>query len=108
MTRREIVEEVARKGWIEECIKVVTGGVWRPEHKDLTQDILLELLDLDSKKIISLYEKNQLRYYLMRVVRNNIQSKTSRFYYRYRRFSFFNVGSDSPVFIHAVDPDTEE
>lgn len=107
MSKREIVEQVARKGWIEECIKAVTGGVWRPEHKDLTQDILLELLDLDSRKVINLYEKGQLRYYLMRVVRNNIQSKTSRFYYRYRRFSFLNSGPECPAFLRAMVEEDE-
>lgn len=106
MTKREIVEQVAKKHWVEQCIKVVTGGVWKPEHKDLTQDILLELLDLDEHKLRGLYERNQLQFYLMRIVRNNIQSKTSRFYYRYRRFSFLNVGPDSVIFTCAVDPST--
>ena len=90
MTTREVVEEIARSKLIQECIKVVTGGVWRSEFDDLTSDILLELLD--QTKIVDLYEKGQLRYYVMRIVRNNIQSNTSRFYYRYRRFSLLNQG----------------
>lgn len=106
MTKRQIVEEVARKGWVEQCIRTVSGGTWRSEYKDLTQDILLELWDMDDKKLKGLWERKQLRYYLMRIVRNNIQSKTSRFYYRYRRFSFLNLGPDSLVFTCALDPDT--
>ena len=93
MTTREVVEEIARSKLIQECIKVVTGGVWRSEFDDLTSDILLELLD--QTKIVDLYEKGQLRYYVMRIVRNNIQSNTSRFYYRYRRFSLLNQGDKS-------------
>ena len=90
MSTREVVERVAREGWVEECIKTVSGGVWRSEYDDLTSDILLELLD--QPKIVDLYEKGQLRYYVMRIVRNNLQSCTSRFYYRYRRFSLLNQG----------------
>ena len=90
MTKEEVVEYIARSKLIQECIKVVTGGVWRSEYDDLVQDILIEMLN--QTKIVDLYEKNQLRYYVMRIVRNNIQSNTSRFFYRYRRFSLLNSG----------------
>ena len=90
MTVEEVVELVAKEGWVEECIKTVSGGVWRSEYSDLVQDILMELLD--QEKVVSLFQKNQLRYYVMRIVRNNLQSCTSRFYYRYRRFSLLNSG----------------
>ena len=92
MTKEEVVERVAKEGWVEECIKTVSGGVWRSEYSDLTQDIFLELLD--QTKIVDLYKKGQLRYYVMRIVRNNLQSATSRFYYRYRRFSLLNSGPE--------------
>ena len=92
MTKEGVVELVAREGWIEECIKTVSGGVWRSEYSDLVQDVLVELLD--QEKIVGLYQRGQLRYYVMRIVRNNIQSNTSRFYYRYRRFSLLNSGPE--------------
>ena len=90
MTVEEVVERVAKEEWVEECIKTVSGGVWRSEYSDLVQDILMELLD--QEKVVSLFQKDQLRYYVMRIVRNNLQSCTSRFYYRYRRFSLLNSG----------------
>ena len=90
MTKEKVVERVAKEGWVEECIKTVSGGVWRSEYSDLTQDVLIELLN--QEKIVDLYKKGQLKFYIMRVVRNNIQSATSRFYYRYRRFSLLNQG----------------
>ena len=90
MTVEEVVELVAKEGWVEECIKVVTGGVWRFEYDDLTSDILLELLS--QEKIVDLYKRGQLKFYIMRIIRNNLQSSTSRFYYKYRRFSLLNSG----------------
>ncbi len=93
MSTREVVEEIARTKLIQECILIVTGGVWRSEFDDLAQDVLIELLD--QEKIVGLYQRGQLRYYVMRIVRNNIQSNTSRFFYRYRRFSLLNQGDKS-------------
>ena len=92
MTTREVVEEIARTKLIQECILIVTGGVWRSEYDDLTQDILIELLD--QSKVVGLYQKGELKYYVVRVVRNNLQSCTSRFFYRYRRFSLLNSGPE--------------
>lgn len=92
MTVEEVVELIAKEGWVEECIKTVSGGVWRSEYNDLAQDVLIELLD--QEKIVSLYQRNQLKFYIMRIIRNNLQSSTSRFYYRYRRFSLLNSGPE--------------
>ena len=90
MTKEGVVEYIARSKLIQECILIVTGGVWRSEYDDLSQDVLIELLD--QEKIVGLYQRGQLRYYVMRIVRNNLQSCTSRFFYRYRRFSLLNSG----------------
>ena len=92
MTKEEVIERIAREGWVEECVKVVTGGVWRSEYSDLVQDVLIELLN--QEKIVGLYQRGQLKFYIMRIVRNNLQSATSRFYYRYRRFSLLNSGPE--------------
>ena len=92
MTKEEVVEYIARSKLIQECILMVTGGVWRSEYDDLVQDILIELLD--QEKIVDLYKKGELKYFIMRIIRNNIQSNTSRFFYRYRRFSLLNSGPE--------------
>ena len=92
MSTRGVVEEIARSKLIQECILIVTGGVWRSEYDDLVQDILIEMLN--QTKIVDLYKRGQLKYFIMRIVRNNIQSNTSRFFYRYRRFSLRNSGPE--------------
>lgn len=52
---------------------------------DLEQDIYVELLEKDDDVIETLYNKNQLNYYLTRMVINNINSKTSRYFYKYKK-----------------------
>ena len=90
MTKEGVVEYIARSKLIQECILIVTGGVWRSEYSDLVQDTLIELLS--QEKIVDLYKRGQLKFYIMRIIRNNLQSCTSRFYYKYRRFSLLNSG----------------
>ena len=92
LTKEEVVEDIARSKLVQECILIVTGGVWRSEYDDLVQDVLIELLN--QEKIVGLYLKGELKYYVVRVIRNNLQSCTSRFYYRYRRFSLLNSGPE--------------
>ena len=92
MSTRGVVEYIAQSKLIQECILIVTGGVWRSEYDDLTQDVLVELLD--QSKVVDLYKKGQLKYFIMRIIRNNIQSNTSRFFYKYRRFSLRNSGPE--------------
>lgn len=105
MSSRDIVEDLAKKGILEQMIRKATGGVWRPEHKDLTQDLLLELLDMPEEKLLGLYNRNQLPYFLTRIVKNNIHSKTSRFFYRYRKFLLRSRDADK---FDMVDLDTED
>ena len=92
MSTRGVVEYIARSKLIQECILIVTGGVWRSEYDDLTQDVLIELLN--QEKIVGLYQRGQLKYFIIRIIRNNIQSNTSRFFYKYRRFSLRNSGPE--------------
>lgn len=105
MCSRDIIEDLARRGVLERILRKVTGGVWKPEHKDLIQDLLLELLEMPEEKIVGLYERNQLNYFLTRIIKNNTHSKTSRFYYRYRKFLLSSRDVDK---FDTVDPDTLE
>ena len=106
MTKRDVITYIAEHHLIKDCIKNITGGVWRVEYDDLQQDLLIELYGVSEAKLVGLYDRNQLRFYLTRVVRNNIQSKTSRFFYRYRRFSFNNAGVESRAYQEAAEDES--
>lgn len=59
--------------------------------KDLTQDIYLQLIQMRTDKLNDLYTKNQLRYWIARVVVNSIHSKTSPYYYMYKKAQMQSV-----------------
>ena len=58
---------------------------------DLLQDLILEVMEKNQKFIKKLYDKNELRYFLAKMVKNNICSKTSRYFYIYKRENHDNI-----------------
>lgn len=53
-------------------------------HEDLLHEVILQLYDKDDI-VLKGYDDNQIRYYIVSVLRINWFSKTSPFYYRVRR-----------------------
>lgn len=80
-----IVEIIAKEKTVEEIIKNVAKDSRNEDYKDLANDVYLGLLERDQDELFQLYEKKQLNYFITRIVINNINSKTSRFFYTYRR-----------------------
>lgn len=86
-TNAQIINEIANGGLVEEIIQGVSYSKFENTEnlKDLTQDIYLQLLQMDTKKLNDLYFKNQLRYWITRIITNNIHSKTSPYFYTYKK-----------------------
>jgi RNA polymerase sigma factor (sigma-70 family) len=53
-------------------------------HEDLLHEVILQLYDKEDI-ILKAYDDNQIRYYIVSILRINWFSKTSPFYYRVRR-----------------------
>ena len=86
-TNAQIINEIANGGLVEEIIQGVSYSKFENTEnlKDLTQDIYLQLLQTDTKKLNDLYKKNQLRFWIARIVVNSIHSKTSPYFYTYKK-----------------------
>lgn len=86
-TKQEIIAEWASQRKVEQILmNIIKRHTLSDYEEDLAQDIYLTLLKEPDEKIISLYEKNQSNYYISRLLSNNVNSRTSRYYYLYRRF----------------------
>lgn len=81
--KNDIIGELARQQVVEDIILNIVGEVGADEQ-DLAQDIYLDLLSKDEDKITSMTDK-ELRYFVSRMVMNNVCSKTSPFYYKYKK-----------------------
>lgn len=86
MSKNEIIAKLA-------SVKMVEGIVHNVSKKDddqlndLVQDIYMSLMEKDEEKIVKLYEDNQMRFFITRMVINNIHSKNSPYWCNYKRFT---------------------
>ena len=102
-TNAQIINEIANAHLIEEIISGITYSKFESKEnlKDLAQDIYLQLLQMDNAKINELYFKKQLRFWVTRIITNNIHSKTSPYYYQYKKSQRQSVSIDD------IDTDNE-
>ena len=60
------------------------------DAEDFFNDLFIILADKDFNKIKTIYDNDEMSQYLYVIIRNNLQSTSSRYYYTYRK----PVGSD--------------
>lgn len=88
MNKIEIIKELAEKKTIETLIQnIVKTSIDKDDTlKDLSQDLYVDLLNKDDKKIEGLYNNGQLLFFLTKAIYNNLYSVNSPYYYKYKRF----------------------
>lgn len=88
MTKLEIVNELSRSNTVEKIIYKLLPCSKNPFDypEDLIQDIYVLLLEKDDKLIVDLYERGELGYYILKVVRNQLLSANSPYYTKYIKF----------------------
>ena len=69
--------------YIKEIIKNIAPA--DPDNEDLIQDVALVVLEKPPEFISKLYDKNQLKYYIARVIMNNLFSASSPYYCKYKK-----------------------
>lgn len=79
----DIIAQLASKKEVEKIIKNL--GCFNNSAKDLAQDIYISLMEKDPDLIQSLYDKEELNYYVTRMAKNNLNSKTSPYHTTYRQ-----------------------
>ena len=89
-----VIERLAKDKVVEEIVGNVAKDTKDEDLKDLTQDIYMELMTKDEELIDKMYENNQIKFFITRMVVNNIMSSTSRFFYKYRKNKCNEVSID--------------
>ena len=85
--RKGIVEDLAKARRVEEIV----ARVCRPcpdtsSLADLSQMVYIVLLTYDAEKVVDLWERGQLDFFIVRVVLNQYRSKNSPFFHALREF----------------------
>lgn len=84
MDKYKIIDEISKQKIVEEVVYNI-GDKGDEDLKDLIQDIYINLLEKEDNLIESLYSENQLKFYIIRMVVNNIHSKNSPYYTKYKK-----------------------
>jgi len=71
---------------------------------DLLSFVIEELYKCDQERIKQIVEKKQLTFYIVRVMLNQYHSKTSRYYYKYKKYYEFHTTST----IEGITPDNTD
>lgn len=92
MTKYEVIDIIAREHLVERIVNKLLSSSKNPFDcpEDLIQDIYLLLLQKDDDLIVDLYERGELAYYLLRIVRNQLLSKNSPYYTKYIKFRAYS------------------
>ena len=69
--------------YIKEIVKNIAPA--DADNEDLIQDVALVVLEKPPEFISELYDKNQLKYYIARVIMNNLFSTSSPDYCTYKK-----------------------
>lgn len=85
MNSRKIIDELAKNKVVEKLVKRYTEFS-NPYLEDLVQDIYISLMEKDASFIQNLYKKNELEFFIMKMIKNNLYSNTSPFYKKYQKF----------------------
>lgn len=94
MAKNEIVGRLAKERLVETAIANI-AKTNSDTLKDLSQEIYLDLLSKDDEKITNLYETNQLRFFIVRMIMNNLFSKNSPYYQTFKKSANLTVNIDN-------------
>lgn len=80
----QIVSELCNDGVVEElCDNMNISPFYRD---DLVQEIYCILLDYNEDKIVEMYEKKQLKFFIVRIIQNQYMSNNSPFFKKYKKY----------------------
>ena len=105
MTKYEVVDIIAREHLVERIVNKLLSSSKNPFDcsEDLIQDVYLLLIEKSDKLIVDLYERGELGYYILKVVRNQLLSVNSKYYYTY-----IKLGANSDDLTQATNTITTE
>lgn len=76
-TRNTIIEEIYNEKIIERCLakysKRMKGNI-----EDIAQDIYMMIIEMPEEKLLNLYNKNELIYYVLTICKNQCVNKYSK------------------------------
>lgn len=88
MNKAEIIEQIAKARMVETMVQNIAHESLstNADLSDLCQMVYLILLEYDEDKLQDLWEHNQMRFFLARIIVNQYRSSYSPFHIQFRKF----------------------
>ena len=80
----EVIKELYKTKLIKELMNNM--GVKRQDYADLEQEIYVILWEYNTNKIIQMYKKKQLKWFIIKLIQNQYFSINSPFYKNYKKY----------------------
>lgn len=104
LRKYEIIENLAKERLVEKFI-ANAAKTTAPELDDLAQDIYLILLQMDDNKLVTLFDKGDLSFWVARIIMNQYFSNTSPFYTKYKKFQHLSEQINNDIKNRAEYPE---
>ena len=79
-----VIEKIIDRGIVEAFVNRFGQGEQEFDRDDLIQDIYEDLMMKDQEKLAGIWERDEMDYFIYRIVINNLFSRTSRYHRQYR------------------------
>lgn len=86
MTNQEIVDIYLKSGLIRKCVDYQFMKQDKTYKEDFFQDLIIDLLTFDNQKLNDAHSNNHFNALITKIIKNNVFSKTSWYYRRYRKW----------------------
>lgn len=97
MDRNFIVTQLYKQKVVRQIIQNLSHGRESPDNlKDLEQDIYIEILT-SKADIEGMYQRGELNYWLAGVIQRQMHSKTSKYYYTYKKDEYKTLESAAEI-----------
>lgn len=84
----EIIERIAKDRLVEAMVRnIVKKGSLSADMQDLAQMVYLVLLEYDAGKIVEIWTRGEIRFFIARIILNQLNSTSSPFYRTVRKLS---------------------
>lgn len=82
----EIVERIAKERRVETILRNIAKTPLTADLQDLCQMAYVTLLEFDEDKVVELWERGEMNFFIARVLMNQYQSVRSPFFRIYRKW----------------------
>lgn len=85
-TKYDIIAEMATNRQVEAMVQNIAHQSLSADLKDLCQMVYLALLEYEEDKIVDLWQKKQMPYFIARIILNQYRSSNSPFHSLFRKY----------------------